>query len=495
MIMKKLDRMLLVSGFAFAMAILSACGDEITEVKGIETVASYKKLGECRIDKAGEMVYVMDSAAVYLCSNSEWKVVDSFGSDVVDANENGADAPSGIKNVSSFKKLDKCSADKAGEMVYVADSGAVYLCAEGKWNVLGANGSDGSNGSNGLNGSDGKDGASCTATALKGGEGFKIECDGDSVGVVLNGEKGDPGKQGDKGDNGDDGNDGKSCTAVALDDSTGYKIVCGTDSVGVILHGNEGAKGDTGVSCNAEILDDSTGYKIVCGDDSVGVVLNGFDPSRFDEKTCNMHTGGSCSIYNPYTNTLVDMRDGQTYRTTTIDTQIWMAENLNYEIEESACFNDIPAYCTAYGRLYTSIKSTLACPEGWRLPDTSDYKTLFENVGGAEIAGKMLKSRMLWKSGSNGLDAFGFDVLPVGLYEVYGGVPGFGVEGTKAALWTSTIKTGEKGRYAVSFVSEGSLSKDAAYIDYLESYDHDSSLLSVRCIKGSATHQTTNSNP
>ena len=455
--MKKLDRMLLVSGFAFAMAILSACGDEITEVKGIETVASYKKLGECRIDKAGEMVYVMDSAAVYLCSNSEWKVVDSFGSDVVDANENGADAPSGIKNVSSFKKLDKCSADKAGEMVYVADSGAVYLCAEGKWNVLGASGSDGSNGSNGLNGSDGKDGASCTAKALGDSTGYKIECDGDSVGVVLNGEKGDPGKQGDKGDKGDDGNDGKSCTAVALDDSTGYKIVCGVDSV--------------------------------------GVVLNGFDPSRFDEKTCNTHTGGSCSIYNPYTNTLVDMRDGQTYRTTTIDTQIWMAENLNYEIEESACFNDIPAYCTAYGRLYTSIKSTLACPEGWRLPDTSDYKTLFENVGGAEIAGKMLKSRMLWKSGSNGLDAFGFDVLPVGLYEVYGGAPGFGVEGTKAAFWTSTIKTGENGRYAVSFVSEGSLSKDAAYIDYLESYDHDFSLLSVRCIKRSTTHQTTNSNP
>ena len=180
------------------------------------------------------------------------------------------------------------------------------------------------------------------------------------------------------------------------------------------------------------------------------------------------------------------MRDGQTYRTTTIDTQIWMAENLNYEIEESACFNDISAYCTAYGRLYTSIKSTLACPEGWRLPDTSDYRTLFENVGGAEIAGKMLKSRTLWKSGSNGLDAFGFDVLPVGLYEVYGGAPGFGAEGTKAAFWTSTIKTGENGRYAVSFVSEGSLSKDAAYIDYLESYDHDFSLLSVRCIKDSA---------
>lgn len=480
MVMKKIDRMLLVAGLAFAMVILNACGDEITEVKGVETIASYKKLDECSIDKAGKMVYVMDSAAVYLCSNGQWKVVDTFGSNVADEKENEGDAPSGIKVVSTFKKLDKCSADKAGEMVYVADSGAVYLCVEGKWNVFGADGSDG------------KDGASCTAKVLDGGAGYKIVCDGDSVGVVLNGENGNPGKNGDKGD---DGNDGKSCTAVALGDSTGYKIVCGTDSVGVILHGNEGAKGDTGVSCNAEILDDSTGYKIVCGADSVGVVLNGFDPSRFDEKTCNMHTGGSCSIYNPYTNTLVDMRDGQTYRTTTIDSQVWMAENINYETEDSDCFNDISVYCTAYGRLYASIQSTLACPEGWRLPDTSDYRTLFENVGGAEIAGKMLKSRTVWKSGSNGLDAFGFDVLPAGLYGNFNGVPGFGAEGTKAALWTSTIKTGEKGRYAVSFVSEGSLSKDAAYIDYLESYDHDVSLLSVRCIKRSATHQTTNSNP
>lgn len=483
MVVKKIDRILFVAGFAFAMVILNACGDEITEVKGVETIASYKKLDECSIDKAGKMVYVMDSAAVYLCSNGEWKVIDAFGSNVADEEENEADAPSGIKVVSSFKKLDKCSADKAGEMVYATDSGAVYLCVEGKWNVLGANGSDGSNGSNG---SDGKDGASCTAKALDGGAGYKIVCDGDSVGVVLNGEKGNPGKNGDKGEDGNDGNDGndgKSCTAVALGDSSGYKIVCGTDSVGVILHGDEGPRGDSGISCNAEILNDSTGYRIVCGADSVGVVLNGFDPSRFDEKTCDTHTGGTCSIYNPYTNTLVDMRDGQTYRTTTIDTQIWMAENLNYEMEESACFDDIPAYCKVYGRYYASYKSTLACPEGWHLPDTSEYKTLFKNVGEAEIAGKMLKSRTVWKSGSNGLDAYGFEVLPGGLYGILEGFPVFWGEGTKAVFWTSTTKSGENGRYAVSFVSEGSLSKDSAYIEFM---DNNYSLLSVRCIKDSA---------
>ncbi|MBR3850631.1 MAG: hypothetical protein IKJ76_01085 [Fibrobacter sp.] len=36
------------------------------------------------------------------------------------------------------------------------------------------------------------------------------------------------------------------------------------------------------------------------------------------------------SVYNADENTLTDLRDGQTYRIVKIDSQIWMAENLNY---------------------------------------------------------------------------------------------------------------------------------------------------------------------
>ena len=139
-----------------------------------------------------------------------------------------------------------------------------------------------------------------------------------------------------------------------------------------------------------------------------------------------------------------DSRDGQTYSTVKIGDQVWMAENLNFKTADSYCYNDDPSYCTKYGRLYiwsaamdsVGVYDSSAvgcgcnydykncspsypvrgiCPEGWYLPDTVDWKTLFDAVGGVATAGKMLKSVKGWVSewnGSNdgvkGKDAFSF---------------------------------------------------------------------------------------
>ena len=124
---------------------------------------------------------------------------------------------------------------------------------------------------------------------------------------------------------------------------------------------------------------------------------------------------------------LRDSRDGQTYRTVTIGNQTWMAQNLNYETEDSYCYDDKPANCATYGRLYVWEAALDACPSGWHLPSKEEFEVLLTAVGGIQDAednwhwndaGKKLKSVKGWydengKSG-NGSDVFGFSALSTG---------------------------------------------------------------------------------
>lgn len=100
---------------------------------------------------------------------------------------------------------------------------------------------------------------------------------------------------------------------------------------------------------------------------------------------------------------IVDERDGKKYRTVTIGSQTWMAENLNYSTDSSWCYENDSIKCVMYGRLYTYNSAVIACPIGWSPPKFSDWKNI--NDGG-----RSLKSRS-W----NGLDAFGFNAIPAGI--------------------------------------------------------------------------------
>lgn len=141
-----------------------------------------------------------------------------------------------------------------------------------------------------------------------------------------------------------------------------------------------------------------------------------------------------------------DTRDGQSYDIVQIGPQTWMAENLNYEIEGSACPEGDKRNCSKYGRLYTWAAAQKVCTEGWHLPDRADFEQLIASAAGTDlasgmaVAGEKLKSTSGWFKKGNGSDEFGFNALPAG-YRLGGSesAPGkFDCIGGYAHLWSAS---------------------------------------------------------
>jgi len=107
-----------------------------------------------------------------------------------------------------------------------------------------------------------------------------------------------------------------------------------------------------------------------------------------------------------------DSRDGKKYKIVKIGTQTWMAENLNYNANGSKCYNNNPAYCEKYGRLYNWVTAKKACPAGWHLPNNKEWDALITVVGGEETAGRSLKATSAEICSYNGgTDTHGFAAL------------------------------------------------------------------------------------
>ena len=235
----------------------------------------------------------------------------------------------------------------------------------------------------------------------------------------------------------------------------------------------------------AYIADEGTTLKCVDGE----WISNAKNSSSSTSKTSESAEGA-----------LTDSRDGQTYKTVTIGTQTWMAENLNYETTGSYCYRDSAKYCAMYGRLYLwaaamdsagtwssngkgcGISSVCSpklpvrgvCPKGWHLPDTTEWNTLFATVGGGSMAGTKLKSQSGWYDGGNGDDAFDFAALPAGNY--YYGNSYDCSAGSNAYFWSST-KYNAEGTYIMRLY----YSADYAIISDTKGPNG----FSVRCLKDS----------
>ena len=182
---------------------------------------------------------------------------------------------------------------------------------------------------------------------------------------------------------------------------------------------------------------------------------------------------------------MTDSRDGKTYNTVTIGDQVWMAENLNYEMENSWWYNHDQENGELYGRLYNWEAAMNACPDGWHLPNEEEWKTLAGNVDseygpndsewdsdgwqGYDV-GKNLKSEVGWKNEGNGTNKFGFTALPGGIFND----GEFGYIGTDGMWWSSSESTDLRSwRYYLR-----NTKNEIARQDVFKSYR-----LSVRCVK------------
>jgi uncharacterized protein (TIGR02145 family) len=161
----------------------------------------------------------------------------------------------------------------------------------------------------------------------------------------------------------------------------------------------------------------------------------------------------------------IDDRDGKSYQCVTIGDQVWMAENLNYEADDSYCYKNEMQNCFVYGRLYTWAAAMVGapsssttpsgvqgvCPLGWYVPSDADWEILANYIANQSgysgfmsedwtQIGLLLKSKSGWEKSfwifnGNGKNAFQFSALPGGYRFSSGRYQG---KGYYTAWWSST---------------------------------------------------------
>ncbi len=281
--------------------------------------------------------------------------------------------------------------------------------------------SDGNNGKNGNDGDDGKDGD-----------------DGD------NGDNGDDGKNGMNGDNGEDGDNGENGEngEDGYIGDNGTKFLSGTTPPSDYI----GELGDTYLDITEQMYykKQSDYWKIMNTDTntspivtnllkagidadyllSAGITMSdllyggagvvdlleaGVTVTELDSAGVSYKLFKDASIADSaleqadIIGTITDSRDSSAYNWVKIGTQIWMAENLNYAIESSTCYNNDSEKCNTYGRLYpwaiamaidslVFTDSTVGdlfeghqgiCPDDWHLPSDEEWTVLKEYASNA----------------------------------------------------------------------------------------------------------------
>jgi len=191
--------------------------------------------------------------------------------------------------------------------------------------------------------------------------------------------------------------------------------------------------------------------------------------------------------------------DGNLYKTVTISSQTWMAENLRVSryrdgtpipglvdnkewsgayTGKSSDYNYISD--SLYGKLYNwyAVEENaghIISPKGWHMPTMQEWQALIDAMGSSYSAGGRLKDSLFWPKTNyySGLKRSGFNARPAG-YRIYWGT--FMDKGNSAYFWTSSISPYYQYTMVAFFID-----KSTDNIDWIAMERQNG--LSVRCVK------------
>ena len=219
-----------------------------------------------------------------------------------------------------------------------------------------------------------------------------------------------------------------------------------------------------------------------------------------DNKSDNPTNGKTTAVFNSsITYGSMTDQDGNTYKTVTIGTQTWMAENLRttkyndgtdiYLVTDNTAWGSLTSggYCNyanttnvdtiaTYGRLYNwyAVNTGKLAPNGWHVPTDAEWETLTNYLGGTSVVGGKLKEigTTHWNSPNQGAtNETGFTALPGGYRDEDGT---FGYIGRFALLCSATENGLNSARS--QFITEGG--SNGVMINYRKVFGY-----SVRCVR------------
>ena len=147
----------------------------------------------------------------------------------------------------------------------------------------------------------------------------------------------------------------------------------------------------------------------------------------------------------PSVKSFTDARDGQKYYYNTVGGKDWMIQNLAWA-GAGVAYNDADVMSYIFGRYYTWTEATTACPAGWHLPSSAEFKTLAEAGGGKEdvAAGSLMvdatfNGSKMWEFWPDVkiTNTSRFSAIPVGYASIEDDQPEFKGFEKYAMFWTS----------------------------------------------------------